>query len=72
MRMLPFKDRLRRKVGPKPNPLSVVILSVALIAVFPLAYALGRSTDIGWLYSALGAVAIAAGLGGSALQLIDK
>jgi len=34
--------------------------------------ALSRRSHIGWLYSALGAVAIAAGLALGALQLIDK
>ena len=70
-----YRDSIKDRVRPKDNDASKlpgVILFASTIVVFPLAYSLDWQMGIGWLGSALGALAIAAILAVGACMMVRR
>lgn len=67
-----MKDRVRPIVEHGTSKLPAVIVFAAAIGIFPLAYGLDATLDIGWLASAFGALVIAAFLAASACSVIRR
>ena len=69
-RLDPITDRLRSYKAPGASKLPGVILFIAIVAAFPLAYGIQWLTGASMLVSAFGAVAIAAAAVVGAVMLI--
>lgn len=69
-RLDPITDRFRSYSAPGTSKLPGVILFVAIVATYPLAYGIQWLTGAGVLVSAIGAVAIAAAATVGAVNLI--
>lgn len=67
-----MKDRIRPIVEHDTSKLPAVIVFVAAIGIFPLAYGLDAALDLGWLASAFGALVIAAFLAASACSMVRR